>query len=192
MERRTPYLVKAASAPEAGPLVVGIDPGAETGVAVWSVEAQALLHVGSGHFFDVLALLASRVPLDARVSLGGVAAGSSWAVGLVVVEDARRLPIYARRDGLQGRRRDRVCRDVGRVDRDVELWEVWLLSRGLPVRLAEPLRGGKWDAATLEDLSGWTARTNQHGRDAARLVFGTTERHLQTWGGALSLPKGVS
>ena len=73
-------------------------------------------------------------------------------------------------------------RDVGRVDRDVELWEVWLLSRGLPVRLAEPLRGGKWDAATLEDLSGWTARTNQHGRDAARLVFGTTERHLEVWG----------
>jgi len=186
MERRTPYLVKAASAPEAGPLVVGIDPGAETGVAVWSVEAQALLHVGSGHFFDVLALLASRV------SLGGVAAGSSWAVGLVVVEDARRLPIYARRDGLQGRRRDRVCRDVGRVDRDVELWEVWLRSRGLPIRLAEPLRGGKWDAATLEEVAGWTAPTNQHGRDAARLVFGTTERHLQTWGGALSLPKGVS
>lgn len=181
MERRAPYLVKAVperSAPErsAGPLVVGIDPGAETGVAVWDSRAQALLHVGSGHFFDVLALLDSRVPL------GGEAAGSSWAVGLVVVEDARRLPIYARRDGLRGRRRDRVCRDVGRVDRDVELWEVWLLSRGLPVRLAEPLRGGKWDAATLEDLSGWTARTNQHGRDAARLVFGTTEKHLRTWG----------
>jgi hypothetical protein len=176
MERRAPYLVKAELEWCAGPLVVGIDPGAVTGVAVWSVEAQELLHVGSGHFFDVLALLESRVPL------GGVADGSLWPVGLVVVEDARRLPIYAGRDGLRGRRRDRVCRDVGRVDRDVELWEVWLRSRGLPVRLAEPLRGGKWDAATLEEVAGWAAPTNQHGRDAARLVFGTTERHLETWG----------
>lgn len=182
MERRVPYLVKAAPRPSAGVLVVGIDPGEVTGMAAWDVGAQSFVHVGSGSFFEVLDLLDEW--------LGAAPPAAGWSVSLVVVEDARRLPIYASRDCVRGRRRDRLCRSVGRIDRDVQLWVDWLRVRALPVRLAEPLRGGKWDAATLARLSGWTEPTNQHARDAGRLVFGTTARHVETWGGVLSPTKG--
>jgi len=190
MERRAPYLVKAAPRQSAGVLVVGIDPGEVTGVAAWDVETQSFTHVGSGSFFEILGLLDERI--------GSAPTAEGWSVGLVVVEDARRLPIYASRDGVRRRRRDRLCRDVGRIDRDVQLWVDWLRARGLPVRLAEPLRGGKWDAATLARLTrtasgpGWTEPTNQHARDAARLVFGTTARHLWSWGNAPGEAEGVS
>lgn len=166
------------SARPSGACTVGIDPGAVTGVAVWDVETQAFRHVGSGSFFEVLNLLVEHMAASPSTV--------ECSIGLVIVEDARRLPIYASRDGVRGRRRDRLCRSVGRIDRDVQLWEDWLQARGLPIRLAEPLRGGKWDAATLTRLSGWTEPTNQHARDAARLVFGMTRRHLETWGNAPS------
>ena len=191
MERRVPYLVKAAPQRSADVLVVGIDPGEVTGVAAWDVGTQSFTHVGSGSFFEVLDLLDS-LPHSSGECIGGAPPAEGWSVGLVVVEDARRLPIYASRDGVRGRRRDRLCRDVGRIDRDVQLWVDWLQARGLPVRLAEPLRGGKWDAATLARLSGWTEPTNQHARDAARHVFGTTAQHLETWGAGPSEAEGVS
>lgn len=198
MERRVPYLVKAAHRQSAGVLVVGIDPGEVTGVAAWDVGAQSFVHVGSGSFFEVLGLLDKHVAATPPAEVHRPEPVKGWAVGLVVVEDARRLPIYASRDGVRGRRRDRLCRDVGRIDRDVQLWADWLRARGLPVRLAEPLRGGKWDAATLARLTrtasgpGWTEPTNQHARDAARLVFGTTARHLETWGDGPPEAEGVS
>lgn len=182
MERRAPYLVKAAPRQSAGVLVVGIDPGEVTGVAAWDVETQSFTHVGSGSFFEVLGLLDKHVAATPPAEVHRPEPVEGWSVGLVVVEDARRLPIYASRDGVRGRRRDRLCRSVGRIDRDVQLWVDWLRARGLPVRLAEPLRGGKWDAAMLARLSGWTEPTNQLARDAARLVFGTTARHFETWG----------
>lgn len=160
-ETLTPY--RAAGG---GLLVVGIDPGAVTGVAVWDAGAGRLEHVGSGRFFEVLDGVASMPSRPA----------------LVVLEDARRLPVFARHDRVRGRRRDRLCRRVGYVDRDVELWEAWLRREGLRYRLAVP-SGRKWDAARLRALTGWAAPTNQHGRDAARLVVGATARHVEIWGG---------
>lgn len=119
MERRVPYLVKAAPRQSAGVLVVGIDPGEVTCVAAWDVGAQSFVHVGSGSCFEVLDLLDERIGGAPPAEVHRPEPVEGWSVGLAVVEDVRRLPIYASRDGVRGRRRDRLCRDVGRIDRDV-------------------------------------------------------------------------
>ena len=165
-----------------GPVLVGIDPGAETGVAVWSPRRGALLHVGSASFWAVVALLAERTE-----PVGPVGRAGAWQVAGVVVEDPRRLPIYARNRsrtgaGAFGRgEADRIVRSVGRIDRDVELWATWLREAGYVVQLREPQRRRKWDAAELARLTSWTAPTNEHGRDAARLVVGVSASAPQTW-----------
>lgn len=181
-ERVEPYgATRGASAH--GLCVVGIDPGDTTGVSVWDVDAQRLVACVGVGFFDALQLLSERA-WSVGDDYDEGTRGPWWPVGLVVVEDNRRLPIYARHDRVRGRERDRLCRNVGRIDRDVELWATWCTREGYAVRLAEPLRGGKWDAAKLRAVTGWEAPTNEHGRDAARLVVGTNRRHVERWGKA--------
>ena len=151
-----------------GPVLVGLDPGTETGFAVWSPTRGALVHVASGPFWDVQTALATLcAPVTETPS-----AWSGWRVAGVVIEDPRRLPVYARHRGANRGERDRIARSVGRIDRDVELWASWLASAGYAVRLVQPTRRKKWDREALRRVSGWSAPTNEHGRDAARLVVG--------------------
>lgn len=166
-----------------GPVLVGIDPGAETGVAVWSPRRGALLRVASGSFWSVVDLLwQDTLPVGGVNSVKTHLFGQPrWHVAGVVVEDPRGLPIYARNRGFGRGAADRIARSVGRIDRDVELWATWLRAQGYAVRLSEPQKRTKWDAADLARYTGWTASTNEHGRDAARLVVGLSASCPSTW-----------
>ncbi|MEM1095316.1 MAG: hypothetical protein AAGJ10_12005 [Bacteroidota bacterium] len=144
--------------------VMGIDPGDTTGLALYSPEAHVLVEVTSGTFWA----MAERVRRE-------------WTQGrlaLVVIEDTRALPIYERHNNkkLDRPRRDRLCRNVGRIDRDCALWAALCEETGIPYRLVKPIKGGKWSADTLRGVTGFSGRTNQHGRDAARLVWGVKPR----------------
>ncbi|MEM6782223.1 MAG: hypothetical protein AAF624_00620 [Bacteroidota bacterium] len=166
--------------------LIGLDPGETTGLAVYELRSKQLVACESGHFFDVQDRLAdyaaSPQHLDRMLS-GGLAnlAQDWWRVAAVVIEDNRGLPVYARHDRQRGRKRDAIARNVGRVDRDVTLWVEWLRRRDFVVALREPIRGAKWDTETLQRLTGWTTPTNEHARDAARLVWGWTEPELRVW-----------
>ena len=100
----------------------------------------------------------------------------AWAAEGVLagayVEDSRALPIYARH-GRAGRgERDRIARSVGRVDGLTDLYLDVLAALGVPTQTVEPVKAAKWSADDLARVTGWTARCNVHGRDAARLVIG--------------------
>ncbi len=161
--------------PADGPVLVGLDPGVETGLAVWSPRRDALVHVTSGPFWHVHRVLTGLCVPAADAS----PTWSGWRVAGVVIEDPRRLPVYARHRGAGRGERDRIARSVGRIDRDVELWAAWLDSVGYTVRLAQPVRRKKWDRDELRRLTGWSASTNEHGRDAARLVVGLSATRPQ-------------
>lgn len=139
-------------------LLLGIDPGTKTGFALYDADANGgageLLRVDALDFWEAVALLEA-------------VAGDTAAV---VVEDARRIGLYARR-GERGARRDRIARSVGMIDRDVQLWLDLCERLRLPVATVEPTRK-KWDAETFRRITGWEGRTNEHARDAGRLVFG--------------------
>lgn len=139
-------------------LLVGIDPGSSTGLAVFDTDAGD----GTGALTRCEALPFWEAA-EAVTSISADVAG-------VVLEDARRIGLYAKR-GERGARRDRIARSVGMIDRDVQLWLDLCGRLGLPVATVEPSRK-KWDAETFRRLTGWEGRTNEHARDAARLVFG--------------------
>ena len=180
--------MKAWTVHTSGPiLVVALDPGKATGVAVrdmyadaWRVttDARRTLHfVSSMPFWDVsayLEALASIRKLDA-----------------LVIEDTRLLPIYQERRGrLVGQALAKMARSVGRIDRDVTLWEDWAKLNDILVVMWPPFRG-KWKAADFEAAVGNAhahARTNQHGRDAARLVLAVSPGDLRIARTVAALP----
>lgn len=144
-----------ASAPR---VVVGIDPGTNTGLATLDAQTGAVLAVGSAG------------PLDTVRQLEALARAGRLAGAYV--EDARGLPVYARHGGANRGQRDRIARSVGQVDGLTGLFVDLLESLDVPVQTVEPSRAPKWSAETAARVTGWTARCNVHGRDALRIVYG--------------------
>ena len=139
-------------------VVVGIDPGAETGLATIDAETGAVLAVSSAGPLETIRQLEA-------LAQEGVLAGA-------YLEDSRDLPIYARHGGKNRGQRDRVARSVGRVDGLTDLYVRLLASLGVPVQTVEPVRSKKWDAETAARVTGYAGRSNVHGRDALRIVYG--------------------
>lgn len=144
------------------PFILGIDPGASTGLAGYVP--------GSRGRAGTLTFVTSSPPLEALDLL------AAWARDGVLlgayVEDARALPIYARNRHAGRGERDAIARSVGQVDGLTGLYLDALEGLQIAAVPVEPSRSAKWDAETLERLTGFSGRTNEHGRDAARLVFG--------------------
>ena len=133
-------------------LVVGIDPGVTTGFALWDIDARKLKEVSSMGIVDAML----RVQLMHK-------AGSLY---LVVYEDARLRTYFGAkgREALQG---------AGSIKRDCSVWAEWLGMLGCAYKAVSPkVKGPKRDAEQFARLTGWSGRTNEHGRDAAMLVVG--------------------
>lgn len=160
------------------PIVLGIDPGVCTGLAGYDPEAHRLDFVASAAPLDALRLFA----LWHRAGL----ILAAW------VEDSRDLPLYARHRGLSRGARDRAARSVGQVDALTELYVCALRGYGVPVATVAPAVIRKWDGATFRRVTGHDGRTNQHGRDAARLAWGRPApprpRDVSTEGGGMPCP----
>jgi hypothetical protein len=144
------------------PVVIGIDPGTATGFALWDASERAFLVICSASFFDACTMLRK--------------AAERYDVRACVVEDSRALPIYQRNRGAKGQALAAVGRSVGVTDRDTTLWLDLCERLGIPAVAAKPQKRGKWKADDLARITGYDARTNQHGRDAGRLAY--EHRHL--------------
>ena len=153
--------------------LLGIDPGTETGLAAVSADdTRAVLFVGSA------GPLATARRLEAWAADGRHVGGC--------LEDTRSLPVYARHRGAGRGERDRIARSVGAVDLLTTIYADLLASLGVPVALAPPVRAATWDAETAARLTGYAGRTNEHGRDALRHVYGRRFHALPTEGGGLT------
>ena len=156
------------------PFVLGIDPGASTGLAGLVPPAAGGHRRPAGGHRARLAFVVSAGPLPTcRLVV-------AWHRGGVllsaVIEDTRSLPVYARHADKGRGERDRVARSVGRVDCLTDLYLDLLHSMAVPVQCVEPARAAKWDADELRRVTGFEGPTNEHGRDAARLVWAAARR----------------
>ncbi len=133
---------------------VGIDPGVHTGFAVWDIEARKLLAVLS---------------LSIHVALARVLEiNRSGDLSHVVFEDARLRTYF----GDSGRER---WMGAGSVRRDSQIWAEALADAGITNRAVSPKdKGAKYSAEAFRRLTGWQEKTNEHGRDAAILIYGCT------------------
>lgn len=143
------------------PLYIGIDPGTDTGLAVWDPDAQRLTTCKTlGLYAAIKEVLKQRDA--ARLSGRGV---------VLVFEDARRRTWIPREKSLaemKGR-----AMGAGSVKRDSSVWEEFCKVEEIPFFHPGPRPGlTKWKEPYFKALTKWQGRTSHHARDAAALVFG--------------------
>lgn len=137
-------------------LVVGIDPGLHTGLAVWDTSARQFLDIRCSGIVSAMDYLSDL--------------SRDRGIGLVVFEDARqRKWIPRERDLAQMKGR---AMGAGSVKRDCSIWEEWCDARNIQYIATRPKNGmTKLTDAYFRGITGYDRRTNEHGRDAAMLVF---------------------
>lgn len=137
-------------------LVVGIDPGIHTGLAVWDTSSRQFLEIRTVGIVAAMEYLS-----EIRQDRG---------IGLLVFEDARqRTWIPREKDIRQVKGR---AMGAGSVKRDCSIWEEWCKAKGIQFIATRPKTGlTKLTDAYFRGLTGYDRRTNDHGRDAAMLVF---------------------
>lgn len=139
-------------------ILIGIDTGLDTGLAVWDTGRRV---------FRAVATLRIHRAIEAvrdweRNNPGQVR---------VVFEDARQRRWIP--DSHDLRREMGRRQGAGSVKRDAVIWEEALTDYGIPFEAVRPRQGlTKWDADTFARITGWEGRTSNHARDAAMLVFG--------------------
>lgn len=140
--------------------IIGVDTGTKTGLAVWDGNTRKLLEVTS---------LPIHAALEKVKNLAAFYSFRNYGV-TVVFEDARLRKWYGRQTAEKDRAR---LQGAGSVKRDSAIWEDALKDWGIDYRKVAPKNNlTKLSDEAFRRLTGWTQRTNEHGRDAAMLVFG--------------------
>lgn len=141
-------------------IYIGIDTGIHTGYAVYDSRIQQLTAVGTDKIHNVMQLVSGLKDV----------AGEKGDNIRVRVEDARKRTWYGFHTAKQDRAR---LQGAGSVKRDAQIWEDFLTDLGVDFEMVAPKNNAtKLTAESFRQLTGWVGKTNEHGRDAAMLVYG--------------------
>ncbi|WP_129714650.1 hypothetical protein [Pedobacter sp. SYP-B3415] len=131
-------------------IIIGIDPGVNTGVAIYNKSTKQLEEVRTCLLHEAFELVISYRSL----------------ITMVRVEDARQRKWF-------GARAEAKQQGAGSVKRDCGAWEDFLVAKEIPHEFIAPVKGTtKVTAAYFAKLTGWIKKTSNHARDAAMLVWG--------------------
>lgn len=135
-----------------GPVVMGIDPGKNTGLALYRGGKLKVLKTIAPHEMDETL---------------------TWlAPDFVIFEDSRLQSHVWTAEGKSRRAAIKIGRSVGQIDQQCVVIQALCEKRGIPCVGVSPLKkGAKLDAAAFQALTGWDGKTNQHCRDAAMVAW---------------------
>ena len=130
---------------------IGIDPGTNTGFALWDAKEKRFLTVESMKIHQAMQQISNL-------------SNDELAMTMIRVEDARKRSGKMDKNILQG---------VGAVKAHCAIWEDFLTDLGANFEMCSPRKGlTKMEAEKFKLITGWKERSNNHARDAAMLVFG--------------------
>ncbi len=137
---------------------IGIDPGVKTGYALWRDDT---LHVSTTTFWAMAGTLEQFANIHEPETV------------TVVIEDPNlNRPVWFNGKGANNHATAlKVAQSVGSNKRDAQLLIELAESLGFDVCRIRPTKQ-KWNRQTFERITGYTSRTSEHGRDAARLIVG--------------------
>jgi len=156
-------------------IVIGIDPGDHTGLAVWDTGQQA---------FVLLATLPLHKAMQEVVKWTTAPELAPQRKGKkvhVVCEDARQRTWFAPERNVSEYRGKLM--GAGAAKRDAKIWEEFLSDKDVAMPYSDDLgltftmhkpqaHGTKWAADYFARVTGFKGRTSEHSRDAALLVYG--------------------
>ncbi len=138
------------------PYVIGIDPGVNTGFAVYRRINREIISMRTLSFWSLYNEMLLLAPGDY----------------LVAIEVPKHSRLHEYQDGKTGARlREKIAGNVGGIAREAELLADGIELLGFEVRRITPTRG-KWSAKDLLQRTGIATRTNEHVRDAIALCYG--------------------
>lgn len=133
---------------------IGIDPGKETGFAVWDHDAKYLAEVDTMSITQAMEKVRMMADILGRENIR------------LYIEDARKRIWF----GNTGRER---LKGAGSICRDSTIWDDFCKELGVEYVMVDPrYNTTKLKAAQFKAITGWQGRTSEHARDAACLVFG--------------------
>jgi len=134
-------------------LIIGIDPGVNTGVAIYDQKTKKLIDVLTMHLHDAFELVQQYKPL----------------IGKVRVEDARKRTWFGPEEKVDAKQQG-----AGSIKRDCTIWEDFLKAKQIPYEMLKPGKiKTKVNAKFFKQLTGWASSTTNHSRDAGMLVWGS-------------------
>ena len=149
-------------------IMIGIDPGVNTGFAVWDAVKREFVTIGTGSFWEAIR------ELD-KYSNPMPRPGARHAAVYIEAPQMNR-PTFGGgyHNGANGvRTREKVSRNVGMNIRDSQLIMEYCAMIGL---LYFPIKPGKYTKTKLKSddfrsITGENRRISEHARDAAMMVF---------------------
>lgn len=136
--------------------LIGIDTGVHTGFAVYDTDLKALIYVKEYPIHRAMDIV-KRLFDD----------GSDIKVRF---EDARKRTWFGYHTAKEDRAR---LQGAGSVKRDCQIWEDYLTDLRIPFEMVAPKNNAtKLTAEQFRRITGYEGKTNEHGRDAAMLVYG--------------------
>lgn len=134
-------------------VILGIDPGANTGLAIFRAGKLAELRTvePAGIEAQIVAIKPSRVVFeDSRLQ------SHTWATAKAMSRAAA----------------VKIARNVGQIDAWCSLVTAICAKHSIPAHGISPkAKGSKTTAEQFEKLTGWTMASNQHVRDAAMCAW---------------------
>jgi hypothetical protein len=137
---------------------IGIDPGVNTGLAVWGITEKKFLTLQTTQLHRALEFILNFTAENPET--------------FIVVEDARlRGKGYHDKDLTDAKKMG-----AGSVCRDSKIWEEFLTDKGIPFRLTRPnsklnQMAKATNLKSFQANTGYTERCTEHARCAAMLVW---------------------
>lgn len=140
-------------------IYVGVDTGVNTGFSEWDSQKRCLLSVCSLPIHKAM----DRVKVLHELHKENL---------VVRVEDPRQRKWFGTERMTREEERKKL-QGVGSVKRDATIWEDFLKDLGVRFEMVAPKQNvTKLTQETFKRYTGWSSKTNEHGRDAAMLIYG--------------------
>jgi len=142
-------------------IIIGIDPGVKTGIAIFDCEERKLIGCDTKKIHQALQWVSS---------LSGMYQGRI----LIRIENAKTWVKFKRTSRATA---DSKLKGAGSIRRDCTIWEDYCNDMKIPYELV-PLGKVrmKMDAGEFQAMTGWKKLTSSHARDAGCLVWDYKER----------------
>tara|TARA_R110000772_G_scaffold145504_1_gene255462 strand:- start:16258 stop:16674 length:417 start_codon:yes stop_codon:yes gene_type:complete len=131
--------------------IIGIDPGVNTGIAIWNVKNKKFEGVYSCSILEAMR----------NIEVYAIFGNNQF-----VIENPNLRKWYGKNSNakLQG---------AGSIKRDFSIWVEWFKYHEVNYRELNPKNiRTKLDAIQFKKITGWEAKTNEHSRDAGIMVYG--------------------
>lgn len=143
--------------------LIGIDPGRNTGICVYSQTDNKIVELSTFTNFWYLVKYFDGI-------------GNMYPLGIqfkFILEDPQlNDPVFiSGRHGLSTRQMLKVAQDVGRNKEQAYLLIEYMKIQTRNFITVQPTQS-KWKPEYFQRLTGWEGKSNEHTRDAARLVWG--------------------